>query len=99
MLRDVISIDDSLCNGCGACIPNCPEGAIQVINGKARVVSEYLCDGLGACVGHCPEGAITVERREAEQYDERKVIERLVSQGTDVIKAHLVHLEHHGEGL
>ena len=58
MKRDMIYIDDEKCDGCGACIPNCPEGAIQVIDGKARLVGEALCDGLGACVGFCPRGAM-----------------------------------------
>lgn len=67
MKRDVLKIDEELCNGCGLCVPNCHEGALRIINGKARLVSELLCDGLGACIGHCPEGAITIESREAER--------------------------------
>jgi len=70
MQRDIIKIDDEKCNGCGLCVPNCHEGALQVIDGKVRLVSELMCDGLGACIGHCPEGAITIEKREAEPYDE-----------------------------
>ena len=64
MIREIINIDEEKCNGCGLCIPNCPEGALQVIDGKARLVSDLFCDGLGACIGHCPEGAIEVEKRE-----------------------------------
>ena len=70
--RKIIKINQDKCNGCGLCIPNCPEGAIQVIDGKARLVSDLFCDGLGACLGHCPQGAITIEEREAEEYSERK---------------------------
>jgi NAD-dependent dihydropyrimidine dehydrogenase PreA subunit len=75
MIRDIIKIDEDLCNGCGLCIPNCHEGALQIIDGKARLVSELMCDGLGACIGYCPEGAISIEKRKAEAYDEKRVIE------------------------
>ena len=95
--RKIIKIDEDKCNGCGLCIPNCPEGAIQMIDGKARLISDLCCDGLGACLGHCPEGAITIEEREAEPYDEKKVMENIVKQGPNVIKAHLQHLKEHGE--
>ncbi len=78
-------------------MPNCPEGALQIINGKARLVGELLCDGLGACIGRCPLGAITIEEREAEQYDEIKVIENISKAGQDVIAAHLKHLQDHGQ--
>jgi ferredoxin len=96
MKRTIIKIDEEKCTGCGLCIPNCPEGAIQVIDGKARLVSELLCDGLGACLGHCPEGAITTETRNAEAYDERRVMENIVKQGANTVKAHLDHLKTHG---
>lgn len=79
--RKIISIDDTRCNGCGKCIPNCPEGAIQVIDNKARLISDLFCDGLGACIGHCPEGAITIEEREAAPYDEKKVMANIVKHG------------------
>lgn len=95
--RDIITIDAYKCNGCGQCVPNCPEGAIQIIDGKARLVSDLFCDGLGACIGHCPEAAITIEKREAEKYDERIVMENIVRQGENVIKAHLRHLKEHGQ--
>ena len=68
--RKIITIDEHKCNGCALCIPNCPEGAIQIIDQKARLVSDLFCDGLGACIGHCPQGAITIEEREAAVYDE-----------------------------
>jgi ferredoxin len=94
--RKIIKIDEDKCNGCGLCIPNCPEGALQMIDGKARLISDLFCDGLGACIGHCPEGAITIEEREAKGYDEKKVMENIVKQGKNVIKAHLEHLRGHG---
>ena len=97
MKRKIIRIDEEKCNGCGLCIPNCPEGALQIIGGKARLVGDLLCDGLGACLGHCPEGAILVEEREAEAYDERTVIANVVAQGKDTIEAHLRHLEEHDQ--
>ncbi|HNZ60398.1 MAG TPA: 4Fe-4S binding protein [Methanofastidiosum sp.] len=94
--RDIIKINEDKCNGCGLCVPNCPEGALQIIDGKARLVSDLFCDGLGACIGNCPEGAISVEKREAEEYDEKKVMENIIKQGKNTIKAHLEHLENHG---
>lgn len=98
MRRKIIKIDDDKCTGCGLCIPNCPEGALQLIDGKARLVSDLFCDGLGACIGHCPEDAIAVEEREAEEYDERRVMANIVKQGENVIRAHLEHLREHGQG-
>jgi NAD-dependent dihydropyrimidine dehydrogenase PreA subunit len=95
--RKIIKINKEKCNGCGACIPNCPEGAIQIIDNKARLISDLFCDGLGACIGHCPENAIAIEEREAEPYDEKKVMENIVKQGENTIKAHLQHLKEHGE--
>jgi len=95
--RDIIKIDEEKCTGCGLCVPGCPEGALQIIDGKARLVSDLMCDGLGACIGECPEGAIEIEKREAEPYDERKVMENIVKAGPNTIKAHLKHLKEHGE--
>ncbi|MBN2184706.1 MAG: 4Fe-4S binding protein [Candidatus Krumholzibacteriota bacterium] len=97
MKRQIITIDEEKCNGCGKCLPNCPEGALQIIDGKARLVSDLFCDGLGACIGYCPEGAISTELREAEKYDEKKVMENIIRQGPNVLKAHLKHLVDHGE--
>jgi len=98
MKRQIITIDESKCTGCAECIPACPEGALQVIDGKARLVSDLFCDGLGACIGHCPTGAMQVESREAEPYDERRVMaESIVKAGPNVIAAHLRHLQDHGE--
>lgn len=97
MLRSIIKIDEQLCNGCGACVEGCHEGALQIIDGKARIVSELYCDGLGACIGDCPVSAITIEKREAEAYDEIAVIERIAAEGKETIIAHLKHLKDHGE--
>lgn len=97
MQREIIKIDEGKCNGCGLCVPNCHEGALQVIDGKVRLVSELMCDGLGACIGHCPEGAITIEKREAGPYDEIAVITEMVKKGPDTVIAHLKHLKDHHE--
>jgi Pyruvate/2-oxoacid:ferredoxin oxidoreductase delta subunit len=79
--RQVIRIDEELCNGCGNCVPSCAEGAIQIINGKAKMVSDKYCDGLGACLGECPMGAISFEEREAEEFDEEAVAQHLKAVG------------------
>jgi Pyruvate/2-oxoacid:ferredoxin oxidoreductase delta subunit len=71
--RKIVKIDEEKCNGCGLCIPNCAEGALQIVDGKAKLMSEKFCDGLGACLGHCPEDAITVIEREADDFDEKAV--------------------------
>ncbi len=95
MKRKIITIDETLCDGCGDCIPNCPEGALQIVDGKARLISEIACDGFGACVGHCPKNAITIEERDAPEYNEKVVLDNILKQSTDVLVAHLKHLSEH----
>ncbi|MBN1924801.1 MAG: 4Fe-4S binding protein [Prolixibacteraceae bacterium] len=97
MIREIVKIDEELCNGCGLCVPNCHEGALQIIDGKARLVSELMCDGLGACIGHCPEGAITIEKREAAPYNETEVMKDMLPKGKNTVIAHLKHLYDHNE--
>lgn len=97
MTRDIVLIDEEKCNGCGLCIPNCHEGALRIIDNKARLVSDLFCDGLGACISECPIGAISIVKREAEPYNERKVMETMISKGENTIIAHLRHLKDHGE--
>ena len=78
-MREIIRIDEEKCDGCGDCIVNCPEGALQIVDGKARLVKESYCDGLGVCIGKCPLGAITIESREAEEFDEEAVKEHMAA--------------------
>jgi NAD-dependent dihydropyrimidine dehydrogenase PreA subunit len=79
-IRNIVTIDESKCNGCGLCVPKCAEGAIRIVDGKAKLMGENLCDGLGACLGHCPMDAITVEQRSADAFDERAVHEHLAAE-------------------
>ena len=78
-VRNIVKIDEDKCNGCGDCVTSCAEGAIEIIDGKAKLVSEIYCDGLGACLGHCPMDAITIEQRDADEFDEKATEEYLAA--------------------
>jgi NAD-dependent dihydropyrimidine dehydrogenase PreA subunit len=93
IVRKVIKINEELCNGCGECVPSCAEGAIQIIDGKARLVSDKFCDGLGACLGECPMGALSFEEREADEYDETAVHTRLKEIGRSSEQREEMHLK------
>lgn len=97
MKRTIIKIDEEKCTGCGLCVSGCHEGALQLVDGKARMISELFCDGLGACIGDCPEGAIELEEREAEAYDETATIARIAMKGENTVLAHLNHLIAHDQ--
>jgi Pyruvate/2-oxoacid:ferredoxin oxidoreductase delta subunit len=83
ILRKIIEIDDELCDGCGQCVPSCAEGAIEIVDGKARLAAEKYCDGLGACLGECPNGALRIVEREAEDFDEGAVEAFLKEKGQE----------------
>lgn len=80
-IREIVKIDEEKCDGCGLCVPNCAEGAIKIVDGKAKLITDALCDGLGACLGHCPQGAITIIKRTADEYDEELVKAEMKKQG------------------
>ncbi|HSL93603.1 MAG TPA: 4Fe-4S binding protein [Bacillota bacterium] len=85
MQRLIIKIDEELCNGCGACVTGCAEGALQIVDGKARLVREQYCDGLGACIGECPTGALILEERVADPFDVEETNKWLMSLGRETV--------------
>ncbi|MCP4582218.1 MAG: 4Fe-4S dicluster domain-containing protein [candidate division Zixibacteria bacterium] len=93
--RQMIVIDEDKCNGCGLCIPGCPEGALQIINDKAVLVKESYCDGLGACLGECPEDALSIEEKLVDDYDEQTVIETLRKKSPELVDKHVEHMRKH----
>ncbi|MFQ6083561.1 MAG: ATP-binding protein [Candidatus Aminicenantia bacterium] len=103
VLRKIIIIDEDKCDGCGLCIPSCPEGALQIVDTpkgpKARLVKENFCDGLGACLGECPQDALTIEEREVERYDEEGVIAHIKEKSPELLEKHLAHLKEHAQEL
>lgn len=97
-IRKIIQIEEEKCNGCGLCVPNCAEGAIQIIDGKAKVVKDSFCDGLGACLGHCPQDALHIIEREAEDFDEEAAMEHVRKMETTSSSERQSTVEHHPHG-
>jgi len=97
--RKTIKIDEEKCDGCGLCIPSCPEGALQIVDGKARLVKESFCDGLGACLGDCPRGALAIEEKEVEEYDGEGVVSHIKEKSPELLEKHLAHLREHAHEL
>lgn len=97
--REIIKIDEEKCDGCGLCIPSCPEGALQIIDGKAKLVKESFCDGLGACLGDCPQGALTIIEVEVDEYDEEGVIAHIKDESPELLEKHMAHLKAHADEL
>jgi len=97
--RKIIKIDEEKCDGCGLCLPSCPEGALQIVDGKAKLVKESFCDGLGACLGDCPQGALSIEEIEVEEYDEEGVIAHIKEKSPELLEKHLAHLKKHANEL
>lgn len=97
MIRDIVRIDENKCDGCGLCVPACAEGAIKIVDGKARLAADNLCDGLGACLGHCPKDAIIIEKRAAAEFDEAAVAQHLAAEGKALPPQH-GHGHGHGGG-
>ena len=96
MIREIVKIDENKCNGCGECVPGCAEGAIRIIDGKAKLVADNLCDGLGACLGDCPQDALHVTTLEVEAYDEPSVLSYLQQTAPAQVERHVAHLREHG---
>jgi NAD-dependent dihydropyrimidine dehydrogenase PreA subunit len=96
IVRKIITIDEDKCDGCGNCVPGCVEGALQIVDGKARLVKESYCDGLGACLGECPQGALTVQELEVDDYDEKGVLGYLEQKSPELVQRHVEHLAEHG---
>ncbi len=94
--RNIIQIDEEKCDGCGLCIPSCPEGALQLIDGKARLVRQDFCDGLGACLGDCPQDALHLIEELVDAYDEQGVLDHLQQAAPELVEKHRQHLEQHG---
>jgi ferredoxin len=94
--RQIITIDEEKCDGCGNCVPSCAEGALRVVNGKARLMKESFCDGLGACLGECPQGALRVVETMVDAYDEPAVLGYLQQTAPHMVEQHVAHLREHG---